>query len=89
MPDSTSEIRVNGTRLDDLYARTDWLQYVPEQYIKKSQGDPGSLWTWGLNNNGQLGVGDVTNRSSPVQVGSLTNWSTVAGGYLHTAALLE
>lgn len=38
----------------------------------------GTLWLWGRNNGGQLGQGNVTNRSSPVQVGSLTNWSQVS-----------
>ena len=33
-----------------------------------------SLWAWGYNNQGQLGQNDTINRSSPVQVGSLTNW---------------
>ena len=47
----------------------------------------GTLWTWGRNSYGQLGVGDVTNRSSPVQVGSLTNWSKVSGGGLHSIAI--
>jgi len=37
----------------------------------------GTLWSWGPNNHGQQGHGDVVQRSSPVQVGSLTNWSTV------------
>ncbi len=30
----------------------------------------GSLWAWGANSNGQLGLGDAVDRSSPVQVGS-------------------
>ena len=34
------------------------------------------LWAWGYNNNGQLGLGNTTDYSSPKQVGSLTNWST-------------
>ena len=38
------------------------------------------LWSWGQNTSGQLGLGDITNRSSPVQVGSLTTWSNIAGG---------
>ena len=37
----------------------------------------GTLWTWGDNGQGQLGQGDTDDRSSPVQVGSLTNWSKV------------
>jgi alpha-tubulin suppressor-like RCC1 family protein len=36
----------------------------------------GTLWTWGANGNGQLGLNDTTNRSSPVQVGTDTNWPT-------------
>jgi alpha-tubulin suppressor-like RCC1 family protein len=38
----------------------------------------GTLWTWGRNNVGQLGQGNTTNRSSPVQVGALTTWLRVA-----------
>ena len=40
------------------------------------KGD-GTLWTWGYNNLGQLGIGDTTVRSSPVQVGSLTDWRSI------------
>lgn len=35
----------------------------------------GTLWAWGNNNDGQLGLGDTASRSSPVQVGTLTNWA--------------
>ena len=35
------------------------------------------LWAWGYNERGRLGLGDTTNRSSPVQVGALTTWSIV------------
>jgi alpha-tubulin suppressor-like RCC1 family protein len=43
----------------------------------------GTLWAWGGNTSGALGLGDDTvNRSSPVQVGALTGWAQVAcGGY--------
>ena len=39
----------------------------------------GTLWSWGLNGSGQLGHGNTTNISSPVQVGSLTDWSSAEG----------
>ena len=38
------------------------------------------LWSWGGNGYGELGLGNTTNRSSPVQVGALTTWSNVFGG---------
>jgi alpha-tubulin suppressor-like RCC1 family protein len=40
----------------------------------------GTIWAWGNNTYGQLGLGDTINRSSPVQVGSLTTWSIIALG---------
>lgn len=52
----------------------------------------GTLWAWGSNTDfsanpgGQLGDGTVTNRSSPVQIGTLTNWSAAIGGYQHSIA---
>jgi alpha-tubulin suppressor-like RCC1 family protein len=38
------------------------------------------LWAWGNNNNGNLGTSDTTNRSSPVQIGSLSNWTQIYTG---------
>jgi alpha-tubulin suppressor-like RCC1 family protein len=37
-----------------------------------------SLYAWGNNYNGQSGLNDRINRSSPVQVGSLADWSSVS-----------
>ena len=46
-----------------------------------------SVWAWGYNLYGQLGDGTTTHKSSPIQVGSLTNWAAIAGGNYHTIAL--
>jgi alpha-tubulin suppressor-like RCC1 family protein len=53
-----------------------------DQYI----GD--TLWLWGRNSYGQLGVNTTTNRSTPVTtlLGG-TNWKSIAGGDSHTVAL--
>lgn len=41
----------------------------------------GTLWTWGFNSIGQLGIGNQITYSSPKQVGLLSNWSNVIVGY--------
>jgi alpha-tubulin suppressor-like RCC1 family protein len=47
----------------------------------------GTLWTWGQNSQGELGDGSTTQRKSPVQIGSLTNWSQIACGLWSCAAV--
>ena len=47
----------------------------------------GTLWTWGHNNFGQLGLGDTTNRLVPTRVGTDTNWSRVVAGADHSLAI--
>ncbi len=40
----------------------------------------GSLWCWGRNDKGQLGLGNTTDQSSPTRVGSATNWRSISAG---------
>jgi alpha-tubulin suppressor-like RCC1 family protein len=47
-----------------------------------------SLWVWGDNGVGQLGLGDTNQRNSPTQsIITIQDWSTIAAGYWHTVAL--
>ena len=36
----------------------------------------GTLWGWGNNGTGRLGLNDITTRSSPAQIGTSTGWTT-------------
>jgi len=47
----------------------------------------GTLWSWGINDNGQLGLGNTTNYSSPKQIGALTSWLTISAGYKYALAI--
>jgi len=48
--------------------------------IKPIFGTNSSLWACGFNNLGRLGDGTIINKSSPIQVGSLTDWNTICAG---------
>ena len=37
----------------------------------------GTLWAWGQNGSGQLGIGNLVAASSPVQVGALSTWVSI------------
>jgi len=70
---------------------TDWATLDFDDYGKCSFGfaddsvsainGDGELFTWGFNSSGQLGQGNTTGTSSPIQVGSLSDWATCTGGY--------
>ena len=49
-------------------------------------GTDHSLWCWGINDFGQLGLGDTAARSHPTQLAG-TTWTSVAMGQSHTCAL--
>jgi alpha-tubulin suppressor-like RCC1 family protein len=44
------------------------------------------LWSWGYNSYGQIGDGTSgagTNKSTPVQIGTQSNWLSIAAGSYH------
>jgi alpha-tubulin suppressor-like RCC1 family protein len=49
--------------------------------------DDHSLWCWGWNRNGQLGLGHLTSRRVPAQVGTDTDWAHIDAGEEHTCGV--
>lgn len=47
----------------------------------------GSLWAWGLNDHGQLGIASTNNVRVPTRVGTDTNWVQVEAGATHAIGL--
>jgi hypothetical protein len=69
---------------------TDWSDLVAAEtgnhgIAVKSSGE---IYSWGYNLDGQLGLGDTVHRSSPVQIGSVTGWLSLAAGPDHTLAAI-
>ena len=71
----------NTGNTQDLGTRYVSKEYILEVYpsLVPSKKTPG-LWTCGYNFYGNLGNGTTTSYSSPIQVGSLTNWKQVVPG---------
>ena len=60
-----------------------YLSNGAEENMTAAIKSDGTLWTWGRNNQGSIGLlghNNQTNYSSPVQVGSDTTWNGLGGG---------
>jgi alpha-tubulin suppressor-like RCC1 family protein len=69
---------------------SDWAKVIAGYYHAIGHKTTGTLWTWGYNNLGQLGLGDSgtgTNRNTPTQIGTTSDWSMLAAGRYHTIGL--
>ena len=64
-----------------------WAAVACGYYHTLALKEDGTLWAWGRNTYGQLGIGNTTNQTSPVQVGTAADWVAVSGGEHHTLAL--
>jgi alpha-tubulin suppressor-like RCC1 family protein len=78
--DKTSPVEVAG-------GATDWSAVTAGVFHACGLHTDGSLWCWGANKQGQLGVGKQTFTSGvPVPVDPHVDWSTVSTYYEHTCA---
>jgi len=83
---NNTSVRSSPTQVGSL---TNWktVYNAPLDQVTVAIKNDNTLWTWGFNNNGQLGLGNTTYFSSPVQVGALTNWLSVAAGRYFMGAI--
>jgi alpha-tubulin suppressor-like RCC1 family protein len=66
---------------------SDWLQLAVGGYhscATRGTGGAGSLYCWGWNAQGQLGIASTANSGSPTQVGSASDWDGVSAGASHS-----
>ena len=79
--------QINGIKDDPEYFSSpvqipgsSWAKLGGNTNQKMGIKNDGSLWTWGDNEDGELGQNNVMQTSSPAQVGTDTTWSLVADG---------
>jgi len=80
-------ISVTITRPTQIGSAIDWSFIKASSYSSYAIKTRGTLWSWGANEYGQLGVGDTYDRFSPEQVGTESDWVTLAGGGYHVLAI--
>ena len=74
--------------VETIAAEATWKQVACGYAHTASVKADGTLWCWGNNLYRQLGDNTGINKSSPVQTVAFgSNWTSVACGHLHTAAI--
>jgi alpha-tubulin suppressor-like RCC1 family protein len=66
-------------------ADTNWSSIAMGEHVASAIKTNGTLWSWGQNESGQLGINSVVYRSSPTQVGADTTWLKITNSYSQMA----
>jgi len=81
--DGTDSVQITLT-VNSLY----WKQISAGEYHTAALKSDGTIWSWGENDDGQLGDGTTNDKYRPTQENSTdTHWIAVAAGASHTVAL--
>lgn len=67
---------------------TNWQIVSNSTFVTLATKTDGTLWSWGSNSYGQLGLGDRILRSTPTQMASNgTMWRSISSGAFHSAGI--
>lgn len=69
-----------------LFFNTKGLLAAGERHTCAIASDTAYLYCWGLNDNGQLGIGNNTNQNKPVKVNNISVVGSLSAGYRSTCA---
>jgi len=77
-----------GTAADwAVISANEEVNATPKSNFSLAIKTDGTLWAWGNNNSGQLGIGAPGNYNTPVQVGTDNDWLTVSAGKLYSLGI--
>ena len=84
----TNWISADAIPNQTLAEGTNWKQVSCGREHTTAIKTDGTLWGWGLNSYGRLGINDTINRTTPVTTfAGGTNWKQVSAGNQHTVAI--
>jgi alpha-tubulin suppressor-like RCC1 family protein len=84
-----SAINKASSPIQTVSGGSNWSKLSVGDYHMMAIKNDGTLWNWGYNAQGSLGINNaINNNSSPVQtVAGGTNWSSVSAGGYHSTAI--
>jgi alpha-tubulin suppressor-like RCC1 family protein len=68
---------------------TSFASVAAGRYHSLALDKDGSLWAWGLNEDGELGDGTTSNKHTPVKIKEGTSFASIAAGNRHSLAIDE
>jgi hypothetical protein len=83
----------DGTTLNSAFpvqetgSAANWAAAATGDTHSLGRRSDGSIWAWGGNLNGQLGIGSNLDSPAPVRVGADSDWADVVAGSAHSVAL--
>jgi alpha-tubulin suppressor-like RCC1 family protein len=84
---NTTTPQTSPTQIGSL---TNWQEIAAGNNHSLAINSSGELLAWGQNTNGQLGRGNTTTpQTSPIVIGSLTNWSKLGAGGSNSFAITK
>jgi len=87
--DSVLGVNVDTSMPIQVGISNDWKNVSAGSSHTMAIKNDGTLWAWGSNGAGQLGIGDFQYRSIPCQVGTDKDWEFVSAAYLNTMAIKD
>lgn len=85
MGNNTASATGTSSPVQTVAGGTNWKSVAGGWYHIQALKTDGTLWGWGYNGNGELGVNDITARSSPVQNVTADNkWKQISAGGYHS-----
>ena len=65
----------------------DWASVAAGYRYSVGRKTNGTIYSWGNNDDGQLGLGDIIQRNTPAQIGTDCDWSIIVSGYGHSIGM--
>ncbi len=87
LADGTLQPRYSPNLMIQIGTSTQWKEVSVGTYFALGLKTDGTLWSWGINNQNELGDGTSNPRYLPGQIGTASDWKTISAGNVDSVAI--